>query len=113
MSRTRDIREALQAAVATIAPTSMALSAGMKYADGAESFALRVLVGDPEDAAVMEKVDEMLDNDGALSIKAALEADPFLDGAVNSLYVARHSGHRLFQTPAGQVLGAEWVIDVT
>jgi hypothetical protein len=113
MSRTTDIRCALAAAVEEIAPEARAFSAGSKYAEGTETFALRVLVGDPEDEATIERLDAMLDDDGELSIRAALDADPTLGGAVASLFVARHSGHRIFPTPAGPVLGAEWSVDVT
>jgi hypothetical protein len=113
VSRTTDIRRALVAAVAAIAPQAEAFSAGAKYAEGVESFALRIPLGDPEDEATIERLDAMLDDDGELSIRAALDADPTLGGAVNSLFVARHSGHRIFPTPAGPVLGAEWLVDVT
>lgn len=113
MSRTTEIRKALEAAVAAIAPDARAMSAGTKYDEGKEQFTLRVLVGDPEDESLVEALDEMLDDEGPRSIKAALERDIELGGAVNSLWVARHGGHRLYPLGQSPVLGAEWLIDVT
>lgn len=113
MSATTDIRRALAAAVAAIAPDAVALSAGQRYDDPKRQFALRITVGSPTDEAVIERLDAMLDDDGDLSVKAALErADGA--GAFSSLWVARNGGHRLFPgpTPGEPLLGAEWLIDV-
>ncbi len=113
MSRITEIRKALEAAVAGITQDARAMSAGQKYDEGTEQYSLRVLVGDPEDEGAIERLDEMLAGDGERSIKAALEADITLGDTVNSLWVARHSGHRLYPLGEGLVLGAEWLIDVT
>lgn len=113
MSRTTEIRQALEAAVAEITTDARAMSAGTKYDEGVEQFSLRVLLGDPEDSELVERLDEMLDNEGERSIRVALEDDPDLGGALNSLYVVRHSGHRLYPVGQSLVLGAEWLINVT
>jgi hypothetical protein len=109
-SRTTEIRHALAAAVAEIAPDARAFSAGVKYDGGGEQeFALRVLVGDPDDEATLERLDAMLDDQGEQSIKATLEKATF----PFSLFVARHRGHQLFPIPGcGSVLGAEWLVRV-
>jgi hypothetical protein len=114
VSRTTEIRHALAAAVATIAPEARAFAAGRKYdGQGKQSFALRVLVGDPGDEVTIERLDRMLDDDGEESIKAALNAAPTLGGIVETLWVVQHRGHQLFPVAGGVVLGAEWTVDVT
>lgn len=113
MSATTDIRRALAAAVAYIAPDAVVMAAGKSYDDPKQRFALRIVAGSPTDEAAIERLDGMLDDDGDLSVKAALEqADP--QGAFGGLWVARNSGHRLFPgpSPAEPLLGAEWLIDV-
>src|ERR1700744_809691 len=111
MGRTTDIRHALVAAISEVAPDARAFSGGAKY-DGSDraQFVVRVLVGDPEDEATVERLDEMLDETGDRSIKALLSAAT--DPVIGALRVVRHSGHRLFPVPGGGiVLGAEWTVD--
>ncbi len=113
MSATTDIRRALAAAVADIAPQAVVLAGEKRYDDPKRKFALRITVGSPTDEEAVGRLDQMLDDDGELSIKAALElADP--QGAFSSLWVARNSGHRLFPgpSPAEPLLGAEWTVHV-
>lgn len=114
MSRTTDIRHALTAAVRSVAPDARAFSAGAKFdGDGGSQFVIRVLVGDPEDEASIERLDEMLDGSGERSIKTVLSDEPTLGGVVETLRVVRHGGHRLFPVPGGGfVLGAEWTVDI-
>jgi hypothetical protein len=113
VSATTDIRRALAAAVAEIAPNAVVLSAGQRYDEPKRQFSLRIVCGSPTDEAAIERLDAMLDDAGDLSVKAALErADTA--GAFSSLWVARNSGHRLFPgpSPAEPLLGAEWLVDV-
>jgi hypothetical protein len=111
VSATTEVRHALAAAVAEIAP-AVVIAAGKKYDEPKRQFALRIVVGDPSDETVIEQLDEMLDDEGPRSVKATLDAANF-GGAINSLWVARNSGHRLFPAPgAAPVLGAEWLVDV-
>jgi hypothetical protein len=114
MSATTDIRRALAAAVAEIAPDAVVLSAGQRYEEPKRQFSLRIVAGPPTASAAIERLDAMLDDDGDLSVKAALEQFAMTDRVINSLWVARNSGHRLFPgpSPAEPLLGAEWLVDV-
>jgi hypothetical protein len=113
VSATTDIRRALAAAVDEIAPDAVVFSAGQRYDEPKRAFSLRATVGSPTDEAAIERLDQMLDDDGDLSVKAALERAAG-GVAFSSLWVARNSGHRLFPgpSPAEPLLGAEWLIDV-
>jgi hypothetical protein len=64
------------------------------------------------DEAVQQRLDDLLDSSGATSIKAALEADPTLGGAVDDLRVVKAEGYQLFQIPGAQaeVIGSTWTV---
>lgn len=74
---------------------------------------VRVFVGFTSDIGAQKRLDRMLATTGVESIKAALESDPTLGGAVDDLRVTGCSGYRLFSRDGGQsVLGAEWQVEV-
>jgi len=58
-------------------------------------------------------VDGWISNEGALSVKAALEDDPTLGGLVDDLIVRSSSGHLVFVIPElGGRVGSDWTVDV-
>lgn len=61
----------------------------------------------PEHEALL---DEMLEAAGERSVKALLEADRTLGGSVEDLMVVANSGYRLYPSPEGPQLGAEWTV---
>jgi len=60
-----------------------------------------------------EVLDELLEDEGERSVKARLEADRTLGGAVADLFVAGHSGYCVYPSPKGPQLGAEWTVTYT
>jgi len=63
-----------------------------------------------------EQAQQLLDvlcSSGASSVRAAIEADPTLGGAVGQAMVARCRNYREFATPEGAwIISATWDIDV-
>ncbi len=58
-------------------------------------------------------LDRYLSPDGALSVKAAIEADTTLGGAVADLHVTTATGEQVFlRDQGGSVLGSEWTVEV-
>jgi len=76
---------------------------------------VQAFVGTTSDIGAQQKLDEMLAPSGATSIKAAIESDKTLGGAVSSLQVVSCSGYRVYPRPGSSdaaVLGAEWRVHV-
>lgn len=70
-----------------------------------------VELNEPDEA--QQLLDEWLDNEGATSVKAAIESDPTLGGKVANLNVTSATGHRRLGTPDGAAyLAAEWTVEV-
>lgn len=84
--------------------------------NGAETWGLvvQIVVALGTDEGAQRVLDEMLESDGALSAKAALEADQSLGGLVSGVTVERTSGYRTYRLGATQAeaLGAEWTVSV-
>lgn len=64
------------------------------------------------DKAAQMRLDQLLSSTGALSVKAALEADPTLGGAVDDLNVVGAKGHQIFESRAGVALGSTWTVQM-
>lgn len=65
------------------------------------------------DKAAQMRLDELLASSGATSVKAALEADPTLGGAVYDLQVVSAKGQQIFDVPGrGVALGSEWSVQI-
>lgn len=64
-----------------------------------------------EKAAQM-RLDELLASSGALSVKAAIEADSTLGGAVDDCRVVSAKGHQIFESARGVALGSTWTLHI-
>lgn len=62
------------------------------------------------DKAAQMRLDELLASAGDLSVKAALEVDDTLGGAVSDLRVISAKGHQIFEARAGVALGSTWTV---
>ena len=75
------------------------------------TFVVFVLVGMASEVGAQQQLDQMLDTEGAQSVKALLEADQTLDGAAFSVHVPSRTGERLYRrTVSTPLLGAEWTV---
>lgn len=63
------------------------------------------------DRAAQMRLDQLLASSGDLSVKAALEVDSTLGGAVDDLRVVSAQGHQFFDVPGrGVALGSTWTV---
>jgi hypothetical protein len=111
MSTITEVRKAIAAAVADLADQVSVSAASSEYPGDTDRYTLHIIVGKQGDESA-ERLDVLLDTDGEESVKATLETDRTLGGAVSDTFVSKHSGYRSYASPAGALLGAEWTVDV-
>jgi hypothetical protein len=75
-------------------------------------FVVRAMIGLTTDQGAQYKLDQLLDTDGPASVKAALESDTTLGGACDDIRVSGASGYMVYPRHAGDVLGADWSVDI-
>jgi len=76
-------------------------------------FRVHAFVANTNDIASQRLLDRMLESEGSVSVKAALESDTTLNGLVDDLIVVSRTGYQTFVPEGrGPVLGAEWVVRV-
>jgi hypothetical protein len=83
--------------------------------NGVERWTLivRVFVGTMSDKGAQIRLDRLLASSGSESVKAAIESDTSLAGAVDDVTVTRCTGYRIFNREGmPSVLGAEWTVSV-
>lgn len=74
---------------------------------------VRAYVALVSDIGAQKLLDEFLAAEGSRSIKAAIEEDTTLDGAVSDLHVTGASGEQEYvREQGGPLLGSEWNVDV-
>lgn len=73
---------------------------------------VRAFVSTGLSEGTQQKLDRLLASSGATSMKAAIESDPTLGGACDDLRVTDCSGYVVYPTATGNVLGAEWTIQI-
>ncbi len=77
------------------------------------TFIVRVYVANLSDIGAASKLDAYLAPSGGLSIKAAIEADKTLAGAVQDLHVTDADGEKVYtRDSGGPVLGSEWTVEI-
>jgi hypothetical protein len=79
------------------------------------SFTIQAFVASGGDVAAQMLLDELLNSDGAHSLKAAVEADKTLGGACDDLIVRRVSSYQTYASvvDGGICIGAEWIVEVS
>ena len=110
MNEITRIREAL---AATLAPLGQVVAyPGPAEYDRGKGFTRRQFIcrvfADSE-----RRLDDLLADDGDASVKAALERDPTLGGAVEHMTVVKSSGYQRYRPGDGdpEQLGAEWTVE--
>lgn len=76
------------------------------------TYPVRLLVAKATDRSAQERLEQYLDGSGALSVKAAIEADPTLGGAANLTRVLNASGLGVYDMGGVPYLGCEFQIEV-
>lgn len=133
MSSLSSIRDGLKTRLLTISslrahdtiPDSIAVPAAvvggpesveydLAMARGADKYTIpiRVYVGRASERAGQDKLDGYLASSGATSIKAAIEGDPTLAGAADTLRVTQARGYGVYEFAGVSYLGAEWLVEV-
>ena len=111
MNQITQVREALTALLNPLGQVT-AYPGPVEYAKGPgfdrRHYVVRVVVPSAE------RLDQLLADDGDLSVKATLERDRTLDGAVDHLSVLKCSGYQRYPVPGGDpnAVGAEWTIEI-
>lgn len=76
-------------------------------------FTIQALVGAVSDTGAQDRIDQMIDTEGDVSVKALIEADGTLGGVVSDTRVASCSGHRTYNLDGrAPAIGAEWTVDI-
>jgi hypothetical protein len=73
-------------------------------------WAVQAFAGIGVDKVAQLRLDELLASSGGISIKAALEVDTTLGGAVDDLRVVSAKGHQFFESSRGVALGSTWTV---
>jgi len=73
---------------------------------------VRLYVGRASDRAAQDKLDAYLAPSGVFSIKAAIEDDPTLGGACQTLRVTEASGYGVYDVAGIPYLGVQFVVEV-
>lgn len=73
---------------------------------------VRVLTSRGEDQAGQELLDAFLASSGPTSVRAAIEADPTLDGECADLAVTGWSGYQLYDVAGAEYYGAELTVEL-
>lgn len=78
------------------------------------TMAVEALVGIlTSDIGTQKTLDQLIDDTGPKSVKAALEKDVTLGGLVDTLMVVSCSGYKVYALPTKpEILGAEWIVKV-
>lgn len=111
MASTTEIRRALAALLEDVDAECEVFPSRSPYRQSGEGydtrgFRVRVIVGE-DTAENQEPLDALIDPTG---MKPRLEADD-LGGMVSNVLVTESTGYRIYETPDGQRLGAEWVVE--
>lgn len=82
-------------------------------------FTVQAFVGVVADQQAQARLDALLDPASSTSVKALVESDKTLGGAVQTLRVVKHHGYQIYEHPNvgrgmshGQFVGSQWSVDV-
>jgi hypothetical protein len=73
---------------------------------------VRIYVGRASERTAQDKLDGYLAGEGSGSIKEAIEADPTLGGAVETVRVTEARGYGIYPIGGVDYLGVEFLVDV-
>ena len=93
-------------------PTSVRYDFAMRTAVSRYLFPVRVIAGRTMEAQSQDTIDDLCSPDGALSIRAAVDADPTLGGVAHSSRVVEARDFGVYEVAGVSYIGGEFEIEV-
>lgn len=73
---------------------------------------VQAMIAMVDDIGAQQILDELCDGSGRMSLKEAIQTDTTLGGICDDLRVVRSSGFLVYERAEGNILGAEWTVQV-
>jgi hypothetical protein len=93
-------------------PSSVAYDFAMRTAVARYLFPVRVIAGRVAEGEGQDKIDDLVSPDGALSVRAAIDADPTLGGAAHSTRVVAARDFGVYEVAGVSYIGGEFEVEV-
>lgn len=93
-------------------PTAVRYDFAMRTAVSRYTFPVRVIAGRTTERESQDKIDDLCSPDGALSIRAAVDADPTLGGVAHSSRVVEARDFGVYEVAGVSYIGGEFEIEV-
>ena len=93
-------------------PTAVRYDFAMRTAVSRYTFPVRVIAGRTTERESQDKIDDLCSPDGALSIRAAVDADPTLGGVAHSSRVVEAREFGVYEVAGVSYIGGEFEIEV-
>lgn len=98
--------------VMVLGPDEVAYHKAMGNGHDTWTIVVMAFAGLVSDIGAQKVLDKFIAATGSTSVKAAIESDTTLGGAVNDLIVVSCSGYREYTVGQKHLLGAEWTVVV-
>lgn len=93
-------------------PTTVRYDFAMRTPVSRYTFPVRVVAGRTTERESQDKIDDLCSPDGALSIRAAIDADPTLGGVAHSSRVVEARDFGVYEVAGVSYIGGEFEIEV-
>ena len=93
-------------------PTAVRYDFAMRTPVSRYTFPVRVIAGRTTERESQDKIDDLCSPDGALSIRAAVDADPTLGGVAHSSRVVEAREFGVYEVAGVSYIGGEFEIEV-
>jgi hypothetical protein len=93
-------------------PTAVRYDFAMRTPVSRYTFPVRLIAGRVAEAEGQDKIDDLVSPDGALSVRAALDADPTLGGVAQSSRVVEARDFGVYEVAGVGYIGGELEIEV-
>ena len=93
-------------------PTAVRYDFAMRTPVSRYTFPVRVVAGRTTERESQDKIDDLCSPDGALSIRAAIDADPTLGGVAHSSRVVEARDFGVYEVAGVSYIGGEFEIEV-
>lgn len=93
-------------------PSSVRYDFTMRTPVAKYAFPIRVIAGRTVESESQDKIDDLVSPDGALSIRAAIDADPTLGGVAHSTRVVEARDFGVYEVAGVSYIGGEFEVEV-